>query len=144
LARFLDSAVLVPVFVADHPHHAASVRLYKDCSLQRDWCASHSLAEVYSTLTRLPHPHAATPPQALACVENIAGRFRFIGLEGNEYIAVLQEVAQRQISGGTIYDALIAHCALKVGADEIFTWNIRHYQMLGPEITKRLKTPPSR
>lgn len=81
------------------------------------------------------------PAQALACIENIVARFSFTGLKAEEYIAVLQQAAQRHIRGGTVYDALIAHCALKAGADEIYTWNIRHYEMLGPEIVKRLKTP---
>ncbi len=141
MALFLDSAVLVPVFAADHPHHAASLQLYKACSRENAWCASHSLAEVYFTLTRLPHPHKATPGQALVCVENMVSRFRLMSVEGEEYISVLREAAQRSISGGSIYDALIARCALKAGADEIFPWNIRHYQMLGPEVAKRLKTP---
>jgi predicted nucleic acid-binding protein len=141
LARFLDSAVLVPVFVADHPHHEASVQLYKTCSREGDWCASQSLAEVYSTLTRLPHPHKATPEQAIVCIENIVSRFRLMSLESEEYISLLQEAAQRSIGGRTVYDALIARCALKAGADEICTWNIRHYQMLGPDVAKRLKTP---
>ncbi len=52
----------------------------------------------------------------------------------------------RTLPGGTSlagpsYDALIARCALKAGADEIFTWSIRHYQLFGPEVAKRLKTP---
>jgi predicted nucleic acid-binding protein len=72
---------------------------------------------------------------------NFVSRFRLKSLEGEEYISVLKEAAQRYISGGTIYDALIARCALKVGADEIFTWNIARYQMLGPEVARRLKTP---
>jgi len=139
--RFLDSSVLVPVFVEDHPHHEASIELYTGCSAQDACCASHSLAEVYSTLTRLPYPQKATPAQAVACVEDMARRFRFISLEGQEYISTLQEAAQRYIIGGTIYDALIARCALKSGADEIFTWNIRHYKLLGPEVAKRIRTP---
>jgi predicted nucleic acid-binding protein len=55
--------------------------------------------------------------------------------------SILHEAAQRSTGGGTVYDALIARCALKARADEIFNWNIRHYQMLGPEVAKRLKTP---
>jgi predicted nucleic acid-binding protein len=99
------------------------------------------LAEVYSTLTRLPQPHRASPAQALACIENIVTRLRCVSLNGEEYRSVIQEAAGRLIGGATIYDALIARCALKSGADEIFTWNIRHYQLLGTEVVGRLKTP---
>jgi len=64
-----------------------------------------------------------------------------MSLAGEEYLSVLQEAAQRSIRGGAVYDALIARCALKAGVDEIFTWNVRHYQVLGPEVAKRLRTP---
>jgi hypothetical protein len=29
--------------------------------------------------------------------------------------------------GGGIYDAMLAHCAIKAKADAIYTWNARHY-----------------
>ena len=141
MVRFLDSAVLAPVFVGDHPHHEASIRLHKDCSKENDWCAVHRLAEVYSTLTRLPHPQKATPAQALECIENIGGRLKLVSLEGDEYRSVTADAASRPLVDGTIYDALISKCALKVGADIIFTWNIRHFQSLGVEVAKRTQTP---
>jgi hypothetical protein len=43
--------------------------------------------------------------------------------------------------GGAIYDALLAHCALKAKADTIFTWNIDHFRRVGPEVAKRVRTP---
>lgn len=139
---FLDSSVLVPVFLAEHPHHDASLRLYTRCSLDIASCASHSLAEVYSTLTRLPLPHRATPDQAVEFLDSIHSRFRLISLEGDDYLAAIRVAAANRISGGAIYDALIARCAVQAGVDRIFTWNIRHYQLLGTEVAKRIDRPP--
>jgi hypothetical protein len=76
-------------------------------------CASHSLAEVYSTLTRLPLPHRATPGQAIEFLESIQSRFRLVSLEGADYLAGIREAATNRISGGAIYDALIARCAAR-------------------------------
>jgi len=45
------------------------------------------------------------------------------------------------VAGGTIYDAILARCAIKAAAEKIFTWNVRYYQMLGPDIVKRTRTP---
>jgi predicted nucleic acid-binding protein len=45
------------------------------------------------------------------------------------------------VIGGAIYDALIAHCALKARAEKIYTWNIHQFRQFGPEIEKRLRTP---
>jgi predicted nucleic acid-binding protein len=141
LRLFLDSSVLVPVFLAEHPHHAPSLRLYTRCDPDIAGCASHSLAEVYSTLTRLPLPHRATPDQAIEFLENIHSRFRLVSLEGDDYLASIREAAANRISGGAIYDALIARCAVQADADQIFTWNTRHYQLLGAEVSKRIKSP---
>jgi predicted nucleic acid-binding protein len=43
--------------------------------------------------------------------------------------------------GGGIYDAMLAHCALKAQAETIYSWNGRHYAQCGPEVTRRLRTP---
>jgi predicted nucleic acid-binding protein len=44
--------------------------------------------------------------------------------------------------GGTVYDALLARCALKVRAEVLYTWNVKHFQQLGlEEIVKRIRTP---
>lgn len=43
--------------------------------------------------------------------------------------------------GGMIYDMLLAQCALKAKADTIYTWNVNHFQRLGPEVARRIKTP---
>jgi len=141
LKLFLDSSVLLPVFLAEHPHHAPSLRLYTQCNPDIACCASHSLAEVYSTLTRLPLPHRATPDQAIGFLESIHRRFGLVSPDGDDYLASIREAAANRISGGAIYDALIAGCAIKAGADQIFTWNTRHYLSLGAEVSERVKSP---
>ena len=141
MSAFLDTSALVPVFLADHPHHPASMRLFVRCDLQTASCASHSLAEVYATLTRIPAPHRASPDQAIKCLREIANRFRLISLEGAGYLSVIQNAAANEIVGGTVYDALIAACALQAGADHIYTWNVRHFERLGPEVASRLLVP---
>jgi hypothetical protein len=36
-----------------------------------------------------------------------------------------------------------AVCALKVGAGRLYTWNMRHFQLLGMEIQKVATMPPA-
>lgn len=138
MSIFLDTSVLVPVFLADHPHHTASLELYATCTPETASCAGHSLAEVYSTLTRLPAPHRASPEQAIKCVEEISRRFRLIILDGVAYLAAIQTAAAQNIAGGTFYDSLIATCALHSGAAQIYTWNQRHFEQFGSEVKLRL------
>jgi predicted nucleic acid-binding protein len=54
---------------------------------------------------------------------------------------MLREFTSLGIVGGTIYDALLATCALKAKAATLFTWNIRHYGQFGPAVARILKTP---
>jgi hypothetical protein len=48
------------------------------------------------------------------------------------------------VTGGTVYDALLATCALKVNAETIYSWNVRHYRELGPDVGTRLQRPDAR
>jgi predicted nucleic acid-binding protein len=64
-----------------------------------------------------------------------------VTLTAEEYRAAMKEAAAAGIAGGTIYDALLAACALKAEAEVIYTWNVKHFQQFSPEIAKRVRTP---
>jgi predicted nucleic acid-binding protein len=74
-------------------------------------------------------------------LENMAERLTFISLDAEEYWTAIMHSAESDIVGGTIYDALLAHCALKAKVDVIYTWNIQHFQRVGPEVARRVRTP---
>jgi predicted nucleic acid-binding protein len=138
---FFDTSVLVPAFLDEHPHHQASVAAYLKADKTRACCAAHSLAEVYATLTRIPGKHRASADQAMLFLGDMADRLAFIALGAEEYWATIADAAELGIAGGTIYDALLGRCALKAKAEIIYTWNIEHFQQLGDEVAKRLRTP---
>ena len=142
MKSFLDTSVLVAVFHADHPHHQASFDLFVSCTKDDACCAMHSLAEVYATLTGL----RATAPRttgdhALLFIGNIRERLTLVGLDEQEYIAMLEAAATAGLSGGAIYDAILSHCALKAGAATIYTWNTKDFLRLPAAIASRVKTP---
>ena len=64
-----------------------------------------------------------------------------IALDAGEYVRTLEKSAALGISGGSIYDALLAACAIKADAETIYSWNMRHYSMPGPEVAVRLRRP---
>jgi predicted nucleic acid-binding protein len=140
LRSFFDTSVLIPVFLEDHEHHERSLNAFVQTDKRRDCCAAHSLAEVYATMTRLPGRHRLSGDQVLLFLENIRERLALIALTGAEYHASIKEAAELGIVGGAVYDALIARCAMKAKADAIYTWNVRHFERLGPAIAKRLKS----
>lgn len=72
---------------------------------------------------------------------DMAERLTFIALGAEEYWATIAESAEFGVVGGLIYDALLARCALKAKAETIYTWNLAHFQQLGPDVAKRIRTP---
>lgn len=138
---FFDTSLLVPTFLEDHEHHEASLNAFLKADRRSSCCAAHSLAEVYATLTRLPGRHRLSGEQVLLFLENIRERLALVTLGPEEYSAAVQEAATAGIVGGAVYDMLIAQCALKAHAETIYTWNVKHFQRMGPEIMRRIKTP---
>jgi predicted nucleic acid-binding protein len=141
MKAFLDTSVLVPVALGDHENHEACLDLFVRHSQKEACCAAHSLAEVYAVLTKLPGKHRITPDQAMLFIGNIREQLTVISLTGDEYAQALTQAAALGIQGGTVYDMLLASCALKADAKAIYTSNLRHYALCGPEVHRRLKTP---
>lgn len=138
---FFDTSVLVPVFYGSHTHHQASLARFIQFDRAAGCCGAHSLAEVYSTLTRMPGKHRISSEQAMLFIGSIRERLSIIALSGDEYADGLQASAALGIVGGGIYDSMLAHCALKAQAEVIYSWNARHYGQCGHEVTRRLRTP---
>jgi predicted nucleic acid-binding protein len=89
----------------------------------------------------LPGKFRASSEQALIFLEAIEQHLTIVSLESDEYLWVLRRAAANGIVGGTIYDALLAGCAMKAEAETIYTWDERHFRLLGPEIAMRVKNP---
>lgn len=96
--------------------------------------SAHSLAELYSTLTRMPLQPKMTATDALDLLrENIFGSFEIIGLTPTDYIAILEDLQQRNLVGGVTYDALIMYVAIKEAVDKVITTNGRDFLRLFPQ-----------
>ena len=141
MKAFFDTSVLVPVFYGDHVHHKASLDRFIQFDKSIGCCGAHSLAEVFSTLTRMPGKHRISGEQAMLFIRSIRERLSIVALNANEYGDALEASAAQGILGGGIYDAMLAHCALKAEAKAIYTWNVRHDAQCGPEVIRRLRTP---
>ncbi len=131
----------MPVFYGDHVHHQASLQLFIPFDKSTGCFGSDSLAEVFATLTRMPGKHRISGEQAMLFIGSIRERLSLIALDGDEYAKALEASAAFGIVGGGIYDAMLAHCAIKARAEKIYSGNGRHYAQCGPEATRRLQAP---
>jgi predicted nucleic acid-binding protein len=138
---FFDTSVLIPAFLEDHENHDRSFAAFSAANRRVACCAAHSLAEVYATVTRLPGKHRMSSEQVVFFLEEIEERLTIVSLESDEYLKVIRRAAAGGIVGGTIYDALLAGCAMKAKVETIYTWDERHFRLLGSEIAVRVEKP---
>lgn len=114
-----DTSVVVASFASWHEAHVVARDALKD-SVR---LPAHVLVESFSVLTRLPPPHRVAPEVVSSFLDQ-----RFPGaplnLSGKAHQGLIKEVPRLGISGGAIYDALIAATASRAGAT-LLTRDIR-------------------
>lgn len=92
-------------------------------------------------MTALPVKPPIPPEQALLFVDEMRERLTFVTLDSAEYISVTRTIATRGLSSGQVYDALHLSCAAKVKARSIYTWDMKHFHAIAPELAARIRTP---
>jgi predicted nucleic acid-binding protein len=138
---FLDTSVLIAASDAEDSRHERSFFLLASATRGTTACGAHTLAEVYAVLSRFPGGKRQRPAFAGRLVEQIAERMTVVPLTVDEYSQTIRKAAQSLLAGGNVFDALLLACARKVGAEQIYTWNVRHFRMVAPDLAGRIVTP---
>ena len=79
---------------------------------------------------------------AVMFVKEVGERLSVVTLTPREYLATIHRAADAGLPGGMIYDALLLACARKCAADVIFTFNIKHFIRVAPDLADRIQAPP--
>jgi predicted nucleic acid-binding protein len=106
----VDTSVAVALVVADHEHHAATLRALGS---RRLGLAGHAAFETFSVLTRLPPPARRTPATVARLLTANFPHSRFLGADAAA--ALLAELHTVGIAGGAVYDALVGAAAKEHG-----------------------------
>jgi predicted nucleic acid-binding protein len=125
-----DSSCLIAAVCAWHEHHDAAVDAVESRRSAGGVLvlAGHALAESYAVLTRLPPPHRLAPADAGALIqESFVRSTRLVALPGSAYATLVRRLAREGISGGRVYDAIIAESARRARATTLLTFNPRHF-----------------
>lgn len=139
-----DTSIIVAALVENHPMHEKALPLFQQARAKEFdlVIASHTLAELYAVLSTLPIRPRITPSIAWRLIhENIDTLATIVSLSPSEYRATIKEVSELGLSGGIIYDALIAKVAQKTKVDRLLTLNIEHFKRVWPDGDKILYTP---
>lgn len=139
---FLDTSVFIAAFWGDHPQHQASIPLVRRADPKSAFCAAHTVAEVYSTMTRLPVKPSIPPEQALLFIEQIQERFTVVSLTDKEYFSTVRRLAENGLARSVILDGLITTAAAKCKADQVYTWDVTDFERVAPaSLAGRIRTP---
>lgn len=131
----LDTSVLVAAVQSWHAEHERSLaavgRALEDPPVV---VPLPVLVEAYSVLTRMPRPLRLSPESAFALLDRtLRGRAEIPSLDGAASWTLLERFRDRGITGGTVYDGLIAEIAFRAGARSLLTLNPRHLERVAPD-----------
>jgi predicted nucleic acid-binding protein len=141
---YFDTAVIVAASIARHVHHAQAIQALKQVHSGdlKGILSAHGLAESFSVLTRTSFSPPILPHDAwLFLSDNVLRVFDLVTLTATEYREVIERCSQNAWSGGRVYDALHIHAAKKAGCGRIYTFNLKHFHQVGPEIRDIIVSP---
>jgi predicted nucleic acid-binding protein len=145
LKWYFDTSVLIPAAVTRHPHNAAAFALLEESFKRKhqEYVSAHSLAEVYSVLTRAPFKPRIYPDGAWRIIEQMfLPRMTLVTLSPNDYVEVVRRCALNGWAGGRIHDAVHLRCAEMTGCDHIYTFDVKDFRALAPaSLTERISAP---
>ena len=141
---YFDTAVVVAACVAGHPHYNRAVEALRSVQAKKSeaFISAHGLAECFSVLTRTPFIPPIFPNDAWQFLaDNVLQRFEIVTLSAKEYQDAIQRCSQNGWAGGRVYDVLHLDSAKKATCDRIYTFNVRHFQQLAPDLRGLIGSP---
>jgi predicted nucleic acid-binding protein len=138
-----DTSVIVAASLSQHPSHTPCFAQLQQAKARQyqGYLSTHSLAEIYSVLTRMPSQPKLSPQNVQSLIDRNLQFLTPITLETADYQAAIAQMTALNLPGGGIYDALIARAAAKVTADRLMTLNPKHFTRLDPAIAQIVFVP---
>jgi predicted nucleic acid-binding protein len=138
-----DTSVIIAALLPKHPNHLPCFVQLQAAELHqiKGYLPTHSLAEVYSVMTRMPSQPRISPQEAQTLIDRCLQYLEAVPLETADYRAAINQMATLNLPGGGIFDALIAQAALRAEVDRILTLNPNHFNRLSAEIARITVVP---
>jgi predicted nucleic acid-binding protein len=138
-----DTSILVAAMVVDHPNYVQSRPWLQRVHVEeiQGFVSTHTLAELYATLTRLPRNLGISPAAAQQLLGHNLNKFETVSLTVEDYRATIARMVSLNLPGGGIYDALIAQAAIKANVDILLTLNPNDFTRLREDVTRLVQQP---
>jgi predicted nucleic acid-binding protein len=144
MKTLFDTSLIVSGIVESHPMHAKCLPWLQRAKTGEieGIVVSHSLAETYAVLTTLPVKPRISPLVAQRLIDtNLQAMARIVPLTIADYWNTIQRMTEMGLSGGTVYDALIAAVARRLSIDKLLTLNADDFRRVWPEGKQVITTP---
>ncbi len=138
-----DTSVLVPAIISGHPNHSLAfpcLAMAKQKDVQ-GYLSTHSSAELYSVMIRLPNPLKVSPEEARAVIFDLLESLTPVSVSADGYKTLIENAASHQLVSGIIFDAIIAQAALVAGVERLATLNPKDFNRLGSKISRLVYVP---
>jgi predicted nucleic acid-binding protein len=138
-----DTSVLVAALLTNHSNHSLAFPSLEAAQRReiRGYISAHSLAELYSVLTRLPEPLRVSPDEAQALIVDLSDYLEVVSLQSEDYKAAIAQMVALKLPGAGIFDALIAQAALKDKVNHLLTLNAKDFIRLSEKIAILVQVP---
>ena len=126
MKTLFDTSLIVSGIVESHPLHVKCLPWLQRAKTGEVECivVSHSLAETYAVLTTLPVKPRISPVLAQKLIDNnLQAVASIVPLTIADYRNTIRRMAEMGLSGGTVYDALIATVGRRLSVDKLLTLN---------------------
>mgnify|MGYP002776986779 CR=1 FL=1 len=138
-----DTSVLIAAALPEHPNYTQALQWLQRVHNNEveGFISTHTIAELYSVLTRLPRNPRISPITAQQLIARNLTPFTKVVLTFEDYQAVLSRMVSLNLPGGGIYDALIAQAAIKAQVALLLTLNPNDFSRLGEDIAQLVQVP---
>ncbi|MGG6270037.1 type II toxin-antitoxin system VapC family toxin [Leptolyngbya sp. AN03gr2] len=138
-----DASVLIAALLIEHENHNLALSRLEMArqGVVKGYVSTHSLAELYSVMTRLPLPLRVLPDEAEAAIVDLLDYLEPVPLFADEYQQAIRRMVTLKLVGGGIFDAVIAQAALKAEVEQLLTFNPKDFTRLGDEIASIVQVP---
>jgi predicted nucleic acid-binding protein len=144
MKTLFDTTIIIAGIVESHPMHSKCLPWLQRAKAGEFECfvVSHTLAEAYAVLTTLPVKPRISPGVAQRLIyANLEELGRIVPLTNADYRTTIERMAKMGLSGGTVYDALIATVARRLSVDKLLTLNPDDFNRVWPEGTNVIVKP---
>jgi len=126
MKTLFDTSVIISGMIESHPMHARCLPWLQRAKAGEieGIVVSHTLAETYAVLTTLPVKPRISPLLAQRLIDNnLQAVASIVPLTIADYRNTIRRMAEMGLSGGSVYDALIATVGRRLSVDKLLTLN---------------------